>query len=411
MTEVQKQFESAGFEIVEFNQPSDVVLLNTCTVTNNADADSRKVIRKAIRNNPEAFIAVMGCYSQLHPDEIIEIEGVDAVLGTNNKFEIQNLISKFEKKKSPEIFIPDLSDVPFHFASSVDTDCRTRIVFKIQDGCDYVCTYCTIPKARGGSRSMDFNKLKEKFSEMNETKYREVVLSGINLGEYKAPTGENFKDVIRLIAESDFKYRVRISSIEPNLLNDEIIDFVKNSSNLCNHFHIPLQSGSNDVLKKMKRRYNVETFEKIIHKVIYKIPDCGIGLDVIEGFPGETDRNFQETYDLINNLPISYLHVFTYSSRDNTPAANYENQLPVHVRKERTNLLRKLSEKKKSEFIKTQIGSERIVIPEKSLPKDNYFLNKGWTGNYIFTSFNSKIELLNPTKVRILSETESEVIE
>ena len=410
MTEIQKQFEEAGFDIVDFNQPSDIVLLNTCTVTNNADADSRKVIRKAIRNNPSAFIAVMGCYSQLHPDEVVQIEGVDAIFGTNNKFDIQKLIGTFEKKKSPEIFIPDLSDVPFHFASSVDTDCRTRIVFKIQDGCDYVCTYCAIPFARGGSRSMDFGELKTKFLEMNETKYHEVVLSGINLGEYKAPSGEKFIDVIRFISESDLNYRVRISSIEPNLLTNEIIELVRNSKNLCKHFHIPLQSGSNEILRKMKRRYNAETFERLIYQINDSMSDCGIGLDVIEGFPGESDENFQETYNLIDRLPLSYLHVFTYSPRDTTEASKFTNQVPANIRKERTKLLRELSEKKKSEFLNSQIGTIRTVIPEKSVQSGDVYMNKGWTENYIFTQFKSDMELTEPATVKILTGTESIII-
>jgi threonylcarbamoyladenosine tRNA methylthiotransferase MtaB len=401
ISQVQKQFENAGYDIVNFNDKADIVLINTCTVTHNADADSRKYIRRAIKNNPNAFIGVMGCYSQLKPDEVIAIEGVDAVLGTNNKFNITELIENFEKKEKPEVFIPDLEDVPFHFASSVDNESRTRTVLKIQDGCDYVCTYCTIPFARGKSRAMDFQKFKDKLIEISSSDFHEIVLTGINLGEYKAPTGENFTDVIKHITESGLNFRARISSIEPNLVKDEIIDLVKNSEKMCNHFHIPLQSGSPEILKLMKRRYKSSTFEDLVWKIKSEIPDCCIGADVIVGFPGESDIHFKETYNLLNSLPISYLHVFTYSDRDAAPSSTYTNQVNPHLRKERTILLRELSEKKRTVFINSQIGKTFTVIPETTKPKDDKIIIKGMTDNYIQTRIETDRIITKPITVRL----------
>ena len=404
ISEIQKQFEQEGHQIVDFDTPADLVMLNTCTVTNQADKDSRKYIRRAIRKNPNAFIAVMGCYSQLKPDEVKEIEGVDLILGTNNKFDIKQLITNFEKRDNPQIFVPDLEDAPFHFASSVENTSRTRVVFKIQDGCDYVCTYCTIPMARGKSRSMDFNELKSKFIELNNSEYHEVVLSGINLGEYRSTTGEKFADVLRFIADNDFNYRVRISSIEPNLVTDEIIEIVKGTENICSHFHIPLQSGSANILKKMKRRYNKTLYKNRINKIIEEIPNCGIGADVIEGFPGETDDEFQETYDFINSLAISYLHVFSYSDRELAAASKYDSSVPHDIRKERTKKLRELSDLKKSEFIKSQIGLNKKFIPETIVEKKFGYMIKGWTENYIPSQLISDNIIKEPVKVRVVSE-------
>ncbi len=401
MSEIQKQFDEAGFEVVEFKDKADVVLINTCTVTNNADADSRKYIRKAIRNNPDAFIGVMGCYSQLKPDEVINIEGVDAVFGTNNKFDIKELIGKFEKKTKTEIFIPNLEAVPFHFASSVDNESRTRIVIKIQDGCDYVCTYCAVPYARGKSRSMDFSELENKFSELNKKDFYEVVLSGINLGEYKSQNGERFVDVVKLIANSDYKFRARISSVEPNLVSDEIISMVNDSERLCRHFHIPLQSGSQEILQLMKRRYKVSDFEKLVHKIKTVNEDFCIGVDVIVGFPGETDEHFQETYELIGSLPVSYLHVFTYSERDVTPASKYENKVPVAVRKERTKVLRELSESKRKEFYSSQIGKVQTLIPEKDYEQNGNLYEEGFTDNYVRVKYQVKSHSEEPKRVNI----------
>jgi len=404
MSQIQKQFVDSGFDVAELHDKPDIVLINTCTVTHNADADSRKYIRKAIRNNPNAFVGVMGCYSQLKPDEILKIEGVDAVFGTNNKFDIKDLIGKFEKKAKPEVFVNDNDDIPFHFASSVENDSRTRVVLKIQDGCDYVCTYCAIPYARGKSRAMNFLDLKNKFYEISNSDYHEVVLSGINLGDYRLTTGERFRDVIKLIFNSDYQFRTRISSIEPNLLTEEIINMVNDSDKLCKHFHIPLQSGSGDILKSMKRRYKVSDFENLVYKIKKVNEDVCIGADVIVGFPGETDSHFQETLKLLGELPLSYLHVFTYSERDITPASKYENQVPVNIRKERTGILRNLSSEKQLLFNKSQIGKEQIVVPEKELNSNGNIYEEGLTGNYIRVKYPVAEFSAQPKKV-ILKKT------
>ncbi len=409
MSEIQKQFTDKGFDVVDFEDKADVVLINTCTVTHNADADSRKYIRRAIRNNPDAFIAVTGCYSQLKPDEVLKIDGVDAVFGTNTKFSISELIDKFEKRTKPELFVPDMENVPFHFASSVENNSRTRIVVKIQDGCDYVCTYCAVPYARGKSRSMNFGELKEKLQEISDSNYHEVVLSGINLGEYRAESGEKFSDVIRYIANSDLKFRTRISSIEPNLVTDEIIDLVNNSDKLCKHFHIPLQSGSPDILKAMKRRYRAGDFVRLVEKIKNINSDICIGADVIAGFPGESQTNFDETANLLKMLPVSYLHVFTYSERDITPASKYENQVYVNIRKLRTKVLRTLSDEKQIRFIMSQIGNTLNVVPEKDFLQNGIYYEEGLTDNYIRVKYKVQNPTSQPKKI-ILDKASGKIV-
>ncbi len=398
--EIQEQFEKLGHSIVPFGNPSDAVLINTCTVTREADADCRKIIRRAIRTSPNAFIGVMGCYAQLRSDEISAIEGVDAIFGNEEKYHIPELIGNFQKRNKLGLYIGKLEHVEFHGASSVDNENHTRVVLKIQDGCDYVCTYCTIPSARGGSRSMKFDDLRNKLLELNETEFNEIILSGVNLGEYKAPTGENFTDVVKLVESLDLKLRFRISSIEPNLVKPDLLEIISNSEKMCPHFHIPLQSGSPDILKLMKRRYNIDVFTNLVHDIKEKIPDCCIGIDVISGFPGETDSHFKETYDLLNSLPISYLHVFTYSKRDGTEAAVYPNEVPHNTKKDRTHALRALSDKKKNEFYQSQNGKIKTVIPEQYDESTNTW--KGWTENYVKVVFKNeqkkdlvKVKLLN----------------
>lgn len=397
ISQIQKQFENLGATVVEFGQPSDTVIINTCSVTNTADSDCRKIIRRALRANPKAFIAVTGCYAQLRPNEITQIEGVDAVFGTKHKYDIPILIEKFEKQAEPKVFVSSVEgELPYHTAVSIDNESRTRIVLKIQDGCDYVCTYCTIPLARGRSRSMPFDKLKEKLLELNETEYEEIVLSGINVGEYLASTGETFTDVVKLIEELKPKQRFRISSIEPNKLKDEIIEIIAQSVYFCPHFHIPLQSGAPEILRLMKRRYNPEQYSALIHKIKARIPNAGIGADVITGFPGETDELFEKTYKFIESLPITYLHVFTYSERDWTPAATMDGSVPNNIRKERTNILRKLSSSKRQLFYESQIGQTLTVIPEEFNP--NTGLWKGWSENYVRCEFPAPSNL---TKKRV----------
>ncbi len=382
---LKDEFESMGFEIVEFGGETDAVIINTCTVTKAADADCRKVIRRAAREHPGAFIGVMGCYAQLRADEIVKIPGVDAVFGASEKFRIPELVRDFKKSQTPDIFVGSLSEAGFHGAATGDAESRTRAVLKIQDGCDYRCTYCTIPDARGASRGMDFSALPERIEAIMRSGFREIVLTGINLGEYHSPDGHNFTDAVRLIDSMEAGARFRISSIEPNLLNDEILGIIAGSESFCRHFHIPLQSGSDTILTLMKRRYNTSMFRGLINKIKEIMPDCGIGLDVITGFPGETDELFEEAYGFIESLPISYLHVFTYSERSGTPAAGYAGVVPAATRKKRTTGLRALSDEKNIAFIKSSIGSVQKVIPETFNERTGLW--SGHTDNYIHTQF------------------------
>ena len=398
-SQIREKFESLGYEITDFGKPSDVILLNTCTVTSKADADARKLIRRAKRKNPGAFIGVMGCYAQMKPEEISNIEGVSAIFGQKEKAYVPDLINNIIGKEKTQTEVSCTDNIPFDFATTYDNESRTRGFMKLQDGCDYFCSFCTIPYARGSSRSMPFESIPGQFDKIAENGYNEVVISGINLGTYKAKTGENFTDVVNLIDKTRHPVRVRISSIEPNLLNDEIIDIVAGSNVFCPHFHIPLQSGSDEILRKMKRRYKSGYYRELIHKIKHKMPDCGIGVDVIVGFPGETDEHFMQTYELLESLPVSYLHVFTYSEREGTKAAEMNNKVPERIRKERTIKLRELSEIKKKAFYESQIGKEKVVIPETYNKQTGTF--DGWTENYVRVSLKAP-ENLDKQPKRVL---------
>lgn len=385
--ELKDKFEQMGYETGEFGTANDIVLINTCSVTNNADVEARKLIRRLKRQSPTAFIGVMGCYAQLKPQEVAAIEGVDAVFGQREKFRIPSLINDMLGGEKTQVNVSCIDDLPFDGAVTSDNDLRTRAFFKMQDGCNYFCSFCTIPYARGESRSMEFQRIPLHIEKIIESGYKEVVISGINLGDYQAPTGEKFKDVVAMLDKMKMDLRIRISSIEPNLLNDDILNTVAQSNIFVPHFHIPLQSGSSEILRKMKRRYKAEFYRDLIYKIKEKIPHCGIGVDVIVGFPGETDELFQKTYDLLSELPVSYLHAFTYSERDNTPAANYEGVVPVNIRKERTRKLRELSQVKQRKFYLEQLGSIRKVIPETYLPEEGMW--KSWSENYVRIKFSA----------------------
>lgn len=398
ISRLSRQFEDLGYNIVEFEDETDIVLINTCTVTHRADADCRKVVRQALKKSPKAFVGVLGCYAQLQPEILAKIEGVDAVIGTKEKFEVPNLITKFEKLSEAQILVSDLSkeDIDFHTSAVSDNAGRTRAVLKIQDGCDYHCTFCTIPLARGQSRSIKFNKIENELKELNNSGFSEVVLSGINLGDFKnydesssesedKKITHKFIDVVKYIDENDFGMRYRISSIEPNLLKKEIVDIIADSNSFCNHFHIPLQSGSPEILRKMKRRYQTKEYRELINYIKEKMPDCAIGVDVIVGFPGETEEHFAETYEFLNSLPITYLHVFTYSERENTPAIKMGGVVPHDVRKARNNRLRQLSDLKRIEFDSSQLNTYQNVIPEVYNP--DIAMWKGWTDNYVSVLF------------------------
>lgn len=389
--QLKDKFESMGYKITDFGNKSDIVLINTCSVTNNADVEARKLIRRIKREQPQSFLGVMGCYAQLKPEEVAAIEGVDAVFGQREKFRVPLLLNDMLGAEKTQVNVSCIDELPFDAAITTDNELRTRAFFKMQDGCNYFCSFCTIPFARGNSRSMEFDRIPFHINKIIEAGYKEVVISGINLGDYSAPSGEKFKDVVNMIDMMDVDLRVRISSIEPNLLNDDILHTVKNSKIFCPHFHIPLQSGSPEILRKMKRRYKSDYYKSLIYKIKDNMPDCGIGVDVIVGFPGETDEHFMQTYRLLEELPVSYLHVFTYSERDNTPAVNYPGKIPVNIRKERTAKLRELSALKQKKFYMSQIGKIKTVIPETYLPDEGVW--KCWSENYVRVKFHAPADL------------------
>lgn len=398
---ISEQFLHKGFNIVDFKEHADVYVINTCTVTDNADKECRQIVRRVLRQNPNAFVAVTGCYAQLRPEEISEIEGVDAVFGSNEKFKIFSILESFEKKELSCIYVSDTGELneEFNSAHSTDADSRTRAFFKIQDGCDYKCTFCTIPLARGKSRSMPAEAVISQFKQLIDSGYKEIVLTGVNVGDYGKSFDKNLYDVLKELISVEGDFRIRISSIEPNLLTDEIIKLTAENEKLCNHFHIPLQSGSSEVLKLMQRRYTASFYKERINKIKGIIPGCGIGVDVIVGSPGETEERFLETYNFIKDLPISYLHVFTYSERPNTKAITMDGIVDVAERRKRNNMLRILSEKKRNEFYRSMIGKETEVLFEHQ----NYDgLMKGFSTNYVRVINSYDEKLINEiTRVKI----------
>ncbi|MFA8342709.1 MAG: tRNA (N(6)-L-threonylcarbamoyladenosine(37)-C(2))-methylthiotransferase MtaB [Rhodothermaceae bacterium] len=386
---IGKQFLDDGYQITDFNSPADVYVINTCTVTDGADKECRQIIRRAQRNNPDGFIIVTGCYAQLRSDEIVEIEGVDLVMGSNDKYDIISHINQ-TKNAYPDVYVTPFEEITeFHSSYSTDADSRTRAFLKIQDGCDYKCTYCTIPKARGKSRSATEAKLLTEFKQLLAKGYKEIILTGVNVGEYGRDTGTSLSELLKKFIAVEGEFRIRISSIEPNLLTDEIIELTASSDKLCNHFHIPLQSGSNVVLRNMKRRYMVKKFISRITKINETIPNAGIGIDVIVGFPGETDEEFEKTYQLLSELKYSYLHVFTYSERPNTEALKIADVVPVRTRKERNGKLRELSQEKLRKFHQSLESKTLSVLFEHT---DYNGKMKGFASNYgrVITIFDSE---------------------
>lgn len=378
---IGSQFLDKNFEVVDFQQSADVYVLNTCSVTESAERECRQIIRRALRQNPEAFIIVTGCYAQLRPEEIARIDGVDAVLGSNEKFKLFSLLENFNKRELTCISVtPTENLTEFGIAHSTDADSRTRAFLKIQDGCDYTCSFCTIPLARGASRSLPINNVIEEFQKLLDNGYKEIVLTGVNVGDYGKNIGINLFSLLNELIKIDGEFRIRISSIEPNLLTDEIIELTVNSENLCNHFHIPLQSGSPRILKAMQRRYSSQDYNNLIYKVKKLLPDSAIGVDVIVGFPGETEEDFIQTHNFLRELPISYLHVFTYSERPDTKAINLPGTVDVQERKRRNNILRILSEKKRTKFYADMIGTRQEVLFENA---NKNGLMQGFTSNYI----------------------------
>lgn len=378
---IGRQFLDREFELVDFQQSADVYVLNTCSVTESAERECRQIIRRALRQNPEAFIIVTGCYAQLRPEEIAKIAGVDAVLGSNEKFKLFSLLDNFNKRELACISVtPTENLTEFGVAHSTDADNRTRAFLKIQDGCDYTCSFCTIPLARGASRSLDVNNVINEFKKLLDAGYKEIVLTGVNVGDYGKNIDTNLFNLLNKLVKIEGESRIRISSIEPNLLSDEIINLTAESDKFCNHFHIPLQNGSPRILKAMQRRYTAEDYFKLIHKIKERLPNAGIGVDVIVGFPGETEEDFIHTHNFLRDLPISYLHVFTYSERPDTKAISLPGSVDVQERKRRNNILRILSEKKRAKFYEEMIGTHHKVLFEHT---DKDGMIQGFTSNYI----------------------------
>ncbi len=382
---ISRGLEQEGFQKVSFPEKADLYVINTCSVTDNADKKFRSVVRQVQRINPEAYVAVVGCYAQLQPDEIASIPGVDLVLGATEKFNITSYLDDLEKQEAGQVHSCEISQADFYVSSYAIGD-RTRAFLKVQDGCDYKCTYCTIPLARGISRSDSLDNILVKAAEIAGQGIREIVLTGVNIGDYgKGEFGNKkhehtFLELIQGLDKVPGIERLRISSIEPNLLQNEIIDFVAESRVFVPHFHIPLQSGSNTILKAMRRRYLRELYVERVARIRSVMPDACIGVDVIVGFPGETEELFKETYDFLHTLDISYLHVFTYSERPDTPAASMAGTVGQAERKKRSKMLRSLSAKKRRAFYTSQLGTVRTVLFEGE-NKKGYI--HGFTENYV----------------------------
>ena len=383
---IARQLTGAGYEKVSFDDQAHVYVINTCSVTENADRECKFHVKRAMKANPEGLVVIVGCYAQLKPEEISAIEGVDLVLGAKEKFNILSYLDDLQKTENHGLIHSCEIDEADFFIGSYSIGDRTRAFLKVQDGCDYKCTYCTIPLARGISRSDTIENVVKNAKEIAGKGIKEIVLTGVNIGDYgKGEFGNKkhehtFLDLISELDQVEGIERIRISSIEPNLLKDESIDLVSKSRSFVPHFHIPLQSGSDDLLKLMKRRYLTKLYSDRIYKIREVMPDSCIGVDVIVGFPGETEEKFHETYNFLNELPISYLHVFTYSERENTEAAEMDGVVPVPERKKRNKMLRILSEKKKMAFYQTQIGKTLPVLWEHE-DKDGIMF--GFTENYV----------------------------
>jgi len=404
---IARTLTDAGYQKVNFDEPAKVYIINTCSVTENADKECKLHVKRAVKANPDGLVAIIGCYAQLKPEEISAITGVDLVLGAKEKFNILSYLDDLEKSENrAEIHSCEIDETDF-FVGSYSIGDRTRAFLKVQDGCDYKCTYCTIPLARGISRSDTIDNVVANAKEIAARDIKEIVLTGVNIGDYgKGEFGNKkhehtFLDLISELDKVEGIERIRISSIEPNLLKDESIELVSKSRSFVPHFHIPLQSGSDELLKKMKRRYLTNLYYNRVNKIREVMPDAAIGVDVIVGFPGETEELFMETYNFLNDLPISYLHVFTYSERENTEAANLSGVVPIPERKRRNKMLRILSEKKKMEFYRSQLGRKLSVLWEHENKSGLMF---GFTENYVRVSKAFDEKSINQTESIILEK-------
>lgn len=400
---MRRDFENEGFQLGEFNEAADIYVINTCSVTMDANSACRKTVRQALRRNPDAFVAVVGCYAQLEPEEIAEIEGVDVVLGAKDKFHLLDLFDDFVKQEKTIIHTSDVNEaVDFHNAFSSDD--RTRAFLKVQDGCNYKCSFCTIPLARGASRSPKISTVVRNAQQLVEEGFKEIIITGVNSGDFGYGTDENFLQLLQALEHVEGLERLRVSSIEPNLLTEDIIRFAATSTKMQPHFHIPLQSGSNEMLKIMKRRYRTDLYRGRVELIRELMPDACIGVDVITGHPGETDELYQESFDFINSLDVSYLHVFTYSERPNTHALTISPIIPKQERKKRTHKLRRLSAKKRFAFDERFEGESRPTLFEEE-NKDGFMF--GWTNNYVRVSIPFNPQLINtiqPIKIGAYSK-------
>jgi threonylcarbamoyladenosine tRNA methylthiotransferase MtaB len=410
---IARNFQEEGFDRVDFEEVADIYVINTCSVTENADKQFKQIVRKALKHNDKAFVAAVGCYAQLKPEELAAVDGVDLVLGATEKFKITDYINDLSKNDMGEVHSCEISEADFYVGSYSIGD-RTRAFLKVQDGCDYKCTYCTIPLARGISRSDTLQNVLDNAKQISAQNIKEIVLTGVNIGDYgKGEFGNKkhehtFYELVQALDKVEGIERLRISSIEPNLLKNETIEFVSKSRTFVPHFHIPLQSGSNDILKLMRRRYLREVYTERVNKIREVMPHACIGVDVIVGFPGETDEHFIETYNYLNEMDISYLHVFTYSERDNTAAATMQGVVPINVRNKRSKMLRGLSVKKRRAFYESQLGTTRTVLFEGD-NREGYII--GFTENYVKIKMPWNPELVNTLKeVKLLSIDEDGLV-
>src|ERR1700753_1529291 len=404
---IGRLFNKAGYDTVDFTDTPDVFVINTCSVTDNADKKCKKIVKEALKISPNAYVTIVGCYAQLKPKEIAEIPGVDMVLGAAEKFQIIEHITGLTKNPKALVFNQPVSEAS-QFVSSYSFGDRTRTFLKVQDGCDYSCTFCTIPLARGASRSDTIEHVVEQAREIAASGVKEIVLTGVNLGDFGIRDGQRedkFFDLVKALDEVEGIERIRISSIEPNLLTDEIIEFVSTSKRFVPHFHIPLQSGNNKILGLMRRRYKRELYTNRVAKIKELMPDCCIGVDVIVGFPGETREDFIETYNFLNELNISYLHVFTYSERENTLAAEMSGVVPGSTRADRSKMLHILSDKKRRAFYDTQLGRTEEVLFEGDI-KDGFM--HGFTRNYVKVKTKFDPVLVNELKTVHLTKISSD---
>ncbi len=391
---ISRMFEDRGYMKVAFTEQPDIFIINTCSVTENADKKCKKIVKEAKKISPNGFVTIIGCYAQLKPKEIAEIPGVDAVLGAAEKFRLFDYLDDFKKGG---VYASEIKEAKTYNASYSIAD-RTRTFLKVQDGCNYGCAFCTIPLARGKSRSDNISNIVKQAEEIGQTEVKEVVLTGVNIGDFGIQNGrrkEKFVDLVKALDKVEGIERFRISSIEPNLLSNEVIEFVAQSKKFVPHFHIPLQSGSDNILKKMNRRYLSDLYQSRVEKIKSLMPDCCIGVDVIVGFPGETEEEFLKTYNFLNELDISYLHVFTYSERANTKAVEMDGVVEMKERNDRSRMLRSLSEKKRRHFYESQLGKTSDVLFEEDVVDG---VMHGFTENYVRAAAKYDPLLVNEVK-------------